>query len=89
MIQNKLLAKRLLIIACFANILLISSALSYYTVLFSEKEAQSKAAISNQMDNNCNSNLVVMINSMLFKLVIAFVCGGMISEKQFITIGLI
>ena len=89
MIQNKLLAKRLLIIACFANILLISSALSYYTVFFSEKEAHRKAAISNQMDNNCNSNLVVMINSMLFKLVIAFVCGGMISEKQFITIGLI
>ena len=89
MIQNKLLAKRLLIIACFANLLLISSALSYYTVFFSEKEDQSKAAISNQMDNNCNSNLVVMINSMLFKLVIAFVCGGMISEKQFITIGLI
>ena len=89
MIQNKLFAKKLLIIACFANILLISSALSYYTVFFSEKEAQSKAAISNQIENNCNSNLVVMINSMLFKLVIAFICGGMISEKQFITIGLI
>lgn len=89
MIQNKLVAKSLIILACFVNIVLISSALSYYTVFFSENDSQSKAAISNQMEDNCNSNLFTMINSMLFKLVIAFVCGGMISEKQFITIGLI
>lgn len=94
MIQNKNLSKFLILMIFFANVVLLSSAVTYYTLFYSENGKKVTTSFSNgqeaqQDKNTCESNLISMINSALFKLVLAFFCGGMISERPFTKLGLI